>query len=49
MRDAALGESSAWDDIAMCLALSVVYGVVGAALLRYFLRSARRRGTLALT
>jgi ABC-2 type transport system permease protein len=49
MRDAALGGSSPWDDVAMCLALSVVYGALGAGLLRYFLRSARRRGTLALT
>ena len=49
MRDAALGTSSAWDDIAMCLALTVAYCVAGAVLLRYFLRSARRRGTLALT
>lgn len=49
LRDAALGSGSPWDDIAMCVALSVVYGALGALLLRYFLRSARRRGTLALT
>lgn len=49
LRDAALGSGSPWDDVGMCLALSVAYGALGAALLRYFLRSARRRGTLALT
>ena len=49
MRDAALGDTSAWDDIAMCLVLSIAYGIAGAALLRVFLRSARRRGTLALS
>ena len=49
MRDAALGESSAWDDIAVCVALSVGYGIAGTLLLRFFFRSARRRGTLALT
>jgi len=49
MRDAALGEQSAWDDIAVCLGLTVAYCVAGALLLRFFLRSALRRGTLALT
>jgi ABC-2 type transport system permease protein len=49
LRDAALGTASAWDDVAMCLALSVAYGTLGAVLLRVFLRSARRRATLALT
>ena len=49
MRDAALGEQSAWDDIAVCLGLTVAYCVAGAVLLRFFLRSALRRGTLALT
>ena len=49
LRDAALGGGSAWDDIAMCVALSVVYGALGALMLRVFLRSARRRATLALT
>ena len=33
----------------MCLALSVAYGVLGALLLRVFLRAARQRGTLALS
>jgi ABC-2 type transport system permease protein len=49
LRNAALGGSSPWDDIAVCVALSAVYGGLGAILLRIFLRSARRRGTLALT
>jgi hypothetical protein len=49
LRDAALGGSSPWDDIAMCVALSVAYGALGALLLRVFLLSARRRATLALT
>ena len=49
LRDAALGAGSPWDDVAMCLVLSVAYGTAGAVLLRVFLRSARRRGTLALT
>ena len=34
LRDAALGTGSAWDDIAMCVALSIVYGALGAGLLR---------------
>jgi ABC-2 type transport system permease protein len=45
---AALGES-AWDDVAMCLVLSVAYGVLGALALRGFLRSALRNATLSLT
>lgn len=49
LSDAALGGGSPWDDIAMCVALSVVYGAAGMALLRFFLRSARARGTLALS
>ncbi len=49
LRDAALGGSSPWDDVAMCVALTVVYGALGALLLRVFLRSALRRGTLALS
>jgi ABC-2 type transport system permease protein len=49
LRDAALGTGSAWDDIAMCVALSIVYGALGAALLRWFLLAARRRATLGLT
>jgi ABC-2 type transport system permease protein len=49
LRDAALGTGSPWDDIAMCVVLSVIYGALGAALLRWFLLAARRRATLALT
>jgi ABC-2 type transport system permease protein len=49
LRAAALGGSSPWDDVAMCLVLTVAYGAFGALLLRVFLRSARRRGTLALS
>ncbi len=49
LRAAALGDASPWDDIAMCVGLSVVYAAIGGALLRVFLRSARARGTLALT
>jgi ABC-2 type transport system permease protein len=49
LRDAALGDASPWNDVAMCVVLSVAYGTAGAVLLRVFLRSARRRGTLALT
>jgi len=49
LRDAALGASSPWDDVAMCAALTVVYAGIGIVLLRVFLGSARRRGTLALT
>lgn len=49
LRDAALGASSPWDDVAMCAALTVVYAGIGIVLLRVFLASARRRGTLALT
>jgi ABC-2 type transport system permease protein len=46
--DAALG-ASAWDDIAMCLALSAVYAVLGAVALRGFLHSARANASLSLT
>ncbi|MSO96306.1 MAG: ABC transporter permease [Thermoleophilia bacterium] len=49
LREAALGNASPWDDIGMCIALSVVYAAAGGALLRVFLRSALRRGTLALS
>lgn len=49
LRDAALGGASPWNDVAMCMALSLAYGTAGAVLLRVFLGSARRRGTLALT
>ena len=48
LHDAALG-ASAWDDIAMCVVLSVVYGVLGAVALRHFLHSARANASLALT
>jgi hypothetical protein len=48
LRDAALG-ASPWDDVAMCVGLSVVYAVVGLVLLRWFLRAARRNATLGLT
>src|SRR5262245_53546943 len=34
LRHAALGDASPWGDIAVCLALSVVYGALGALLLR---------------
>ena len=49
LRDAALGGGEPWKAIAMCAALSIAYGALGALLLRVFLRSARRRGSLALT
>ena len=49
LRESALGTGSPWGDIGMCLLLSVVYCALGAVVLRYFLRSARRRGTLSLT
>jgi ABC-2 type transport system permease protein len=49
LRDAALGSDSPWDDVAMCIGLSVAYGAIGALLLRVFLLAARRRATLALT
>ena len=49
LRESALGTGSPWGDVGMCVLLSVLYGVLGAGLLRYFLRSARRRGTLSLT
>ena len=49
LREATLGSGSAWDDVAMCVALSIAYGAAGAVLLRVLLDSARRRGTLALS
>lgn len=49
LRAAALGTSSPWKDLAMCVLLSLVYAGIGMALLRVFLRSARARGTLALS
>jgi len=36
-------------DIAVCAALSVGYLVAGSLCLRFFIRSARARATLALT
>ena len=48
LRNAALG-TSAWPDIAMCTALSIVYAVLGGLLLKAFLRLARERATLGLT
>jgi ABC-2 type transport system permease protein len=48
LRDAALG-GSPWGDIAMCLGLSVAYGVLGLVLLRFFLHAARQNATLGLT
>ncbi len=48
LREATLGTGAAWD-VAMCVALSIAYGAVGAVLLRVLLDSARRRGTLALS
>jgi ABC-2 type transport system permease protein len=36
LRDAALGKGSPWNDVAMCVGLSVVYGAPGALLLRIF-------------
>jgi ABC-2 type transport system permease protein len=49
LRESALGTGSPWGDVGMCVVLSVAYCGLGAVLLRYFLRSARRRGTLSLT
>lgn len=49
LRHATDGTASAWPDIAMCAALSVVYLVVGAVFLHWFLRAARARATLGLT
>src|SRR5918995_1278888 len=49
IRDAALaGDGSAWPEIAMCLALGIVYLVLGSIFLRNFERLARRRATLSL-
>ena len=49
IRDAALGGSSAWPEIAACAALGVAYLAIGTILLRNFERLARQRATLALT
>ena len=49
LRHSALGIGSPWLDIAVCALLSAAYLVLGTLCLRYFLRSARARATLALT
>jgi ABC-2 type transport system permease protein len=49
LRDAALGQGSPWHGVAMCVALSVIYGALGAFALRSSVRAARARATLALT
>ncbi|MGN6797971.1 MAG: ABC transporter permease, partial [Gaiellaceae bacterium] len=49
LRHATLGIGSPWLDIAACIALSIVYLVFGSFCLRFFIRSARARATLALT
>src|SRR5262245_11004599 len=49
IRDAALGGSSAWPELAMCAALGVVYLALGTVCLSNFARLARQRATLALT
>jgi len=49
LRHATLGTGSAWTDVAMCVALSLAYLAAGTLALRFFLRSARARATLALT
>jgi ABC-2 type transport system permease protein len=49
LRHATLGTGSAWIDVAVCVALSFAYLVAGTLALRFFLRSARARATLALT
>jgi ABC-2 type transport system permease protein len=48
LRAATLGGGSPGADLGMCLALSVAYGVLGAACLRLFLYSARVNATLTL-
>ena len=49
IRDAALGGSSAWPELAVCAALGVAYLALGTIFLRNFERLARQRATLALT
>jgi ABC-type polysaccharide/polyol phosphate export permease len=49
IRDAALGGSSAWPELAACAALGIVYLVLGTLFLHNFERLARQRATLALT
>jgi ABC-2 type transport system permease protein len=48
IRDAALG-GSPWGDIALCLLLSMGYGLIGAWLCGRLVTSARTNATLALT
>lgn len=48
IRESALG-GTPWPDVAMTLALGVVYLAVGAGFLRYFEVAARRQATLSLT
>ena len=49
IRDAAVGGSSAWPEIGMCVILGVVYFAAGWLFLRNFERLARERATLSLT
>jgi ABC-2 type transport system permease protein len=48
INDAAFG-GTPWGDIAMCLALSLVYGVIGVFIATRLVNSARTHATLALT
>jgi len=49
LRHATLGTGSPWLDVAGCAVLSVAYLITGSFCLRFFIRSARARATLALT
>jgi ABC-2 type transport system permease protein len=49
LRDSTLGTGAPWADIGMCAVLAAAYLAVGSVFLRFFLRSARARATLALT
>ena len=49
IRSAALGGGDAWGAIGMCVALGVVYLILGAVFMKNFERLARRRATLSLT
>jgi ABC-2 type transport system permease protein len=49
LRHATLGTGSPWTDIGMCAALTLVYLLIGALMLRLFLRAARVNATLGLT
>jgi hypothetical protein len=48
LRAAVEGRGAAWADIGACAGTGVVYIVLGAVFLNYFLRAARARATLAL-